>query len=80
MVVDDQRRLLGPDAPARDVYRVRLDTADAERERIQDLRPPGRLACTHLRGNRTPARCDHLLATPTPAFLLCNHAARHGPA
>jgi hypothetical protein len=57
----DEAQLLGPDAIAKDAYRLWLQSHPDERERIRALRPHGPLACTHLRGNQTPSRYDHLL-------------------
>lgn len=57
----DEALLLGPDAVAKDAYRIWLDAHPKVRDSIRELRPEGPLACTHLRGNQIPSRYDHLL-------------------
>lgn len=57
----DEALLLGPEAVAKDAYRIWLDAHPELRDSIRALRPHGPLACTHLRGNQVPSRYDHLL-------------------
>lgn len=57
----DEARLLGPDATAKNAYRIWLADHPDVRDSIRELRPTGPLACAHLRGNQIPSRYDHLL-------------------
>ena len=70
---DAEARLLGPDAAAKDAYRLWLDEHPDELARLTQLRPHGPLACTHLRGNTIPARYDHLLVSDDVGIICIDH-------
>lgn len=70
---DAELLLLGPDATVKDAYRRWLAERPEEQARIGRLRPHGPLACSHMRGGRTPSRYDHILVSDDVQVTSCSY-------